>query len=92
MRNVNGSFIDNQIIIDQLGKSWNSFDDTQQRAIATAAAGTHRYNAFIALMQNYDKAVKYAEASLNSSGTALEKYERSLFVGAKCIENDYIFC
>lgn len=77
MRNVNGSFIDNQIIIDQLGKSWNSFDDTQQRAIATAAAGTHRYNAFIALMQNYDKAVKYAEASLNSSGTALEKYERS---------------
>ncbi len=77
MRNVNGSFIDNQIIIDQLGKSWNSFDDTQQRAIATAAAGTHRYNTFIALMQNYDKAVKYAEASLNSSGTALEKYERS---------------
>ena len=77
MRDANGAFIDNQIIIDQLGKSWDSFDSVQQRAIATAAAGMHRYNSFIALMQNYDKALQYTEASINSSGTALEKYERS---------------
>ena len=77
MRNTNNEFKSSEEILDTLGERWNTFDSMQQKAIATAVAGTYRYNSFLALMQNYDKVLKYTEASLNSTGTAMEKFNQS---------------
>ena len=74
LRNVNGTFRDSDEVLDEVGSRWNEFDNVQQHAIATAFAGTKQQEKFIALMANYETAMKYATTATNSTGTALEKY------------------
>lgn len=69
-----GTFREASDVIDELGKKWSNLENTQQSEIATAVAGTLQRERFITLMENYSQAVNLTEVSLNSSGSALEKF------------------
>ena len=74
LRDTTGDFRDIGEVIDEVGNKWKDFDGVQQRQIATAMAGTHQINTFIATMDNYGKVTEYTTEAMNSSGTAQEKY------------------
>lgn len=75
LRDTNGLFRDSGTVLDEVAAKWETFDNVQQHAIATAFAGTRQQEKFIVLMQNYGTALQYAEVAANSAGTAMEKYE-----------------
>lgn len=74
LRDAQNSFREFDEVLDETASRWTSFSDVQQRAIASAFSGTHHMNEFIILMENYDNALKYTEASMNSSGEAMQKF------------------
>lgn len=74
LRDTTGDFRNIGEVIDEVGNKWKDFDGVQQRQIATAMAGTHQINTFIATMDNYGKVTEYTTEAMNSSGTAQEKY------------------
>lgn len=77
MRDMNGQFISSEIVLDELGKKFNEFDSVTQRAIATQLGGTYQYEKVISLLSNYGDALKYAEISANSAGSAMQKFNES---------------
>lgn len=74
LRDEMGQFRDFNDVLNETAARWDSFSSISQNAIAQAFAGTHRRESFLVLMQNYQKAQQYAEASANSSGSAMERY------------------
>lgn len=74
LRDSNDSFREFDEVLDETASKWDLYSETQQRAIASAFAGTHHLNEFIVLMENYDNALKYAEISAESSGEAMQKF------------------
>ena len=61
-------------VLDDVGRRWNEFDTVEQAQIATAIAGVHQRNTFIAVMQNYDKVLEYTNKTMEASGTSAQKY------------------
>lgn len=74
LRGQNDLFRSSADVLDEVAARWNDFDNVQQHAIATAMAGTRQQEKLITLLSNYDSALKYTETSLNSAGTAVEKF------------------
>lgn len=75
LRDTEGQFREFDIVLDETASKWKTFDSVTQRAVAQAFAGTHHFNDFTVLMENYAKAQEYATLATNSSGEALQKYE-----------------
>lgn len=75
------SFRDFSDVLDEVGNNWDSYNDVQKHALATAFAGTRQQEKFIVLMENYGDALKYAEVAANSAGTAQEKYQEAVLSG-----------
>lgn len=89
-RESNNVFKESEVIIDEVGQKWSSFDSVTQRAVATAIAGTYQYSRFLNLMDGYSKVLEYTEVAQNSSGQAMEKfknYEESLTAKTKLLQN-----
>ena len=74
LRDTNKDFRDAQDILDDVAKGWANYDDLTKQALATAIAGTRQRESFLALMSNYDKALKLENSALNSNGKAMQKY------------------
>lgn len=75
LRDTNKDFRDAQDVLDDVAKGWANYDDLTKQALATAIAGTRQRENFLALMENYDKALKLEESALNSNGKAMQKYQ-----------------
>ena len=75
LRDTESQFREFDIVLDETASKWKTFDSVTQRAVAQAFAGTHHFNDFTVLMENYAKAQEYATLATNSSGEALQKYE-----------------
>lgn len=75
MRDTNNDFRASSDILDDINTKWDSFTSMEKSAIATAAAGTRQRENFLVLMENYGKALEYAEVAANSAGTAVQKFE-----------------
>lgn len=75
LREENGLFRDFGDVLDEVGEKWETFDNVQQHAIATAFAGTRQQEKFIVLMENYGDALNYANVAATSSGTAESKFD-----------------
>ena len=75
LRESSGEFRNFGTILDEVAGNWDNYGTVQQRAIAKAFAGTRQQENFLVLMENYDDALKYTEASMNSSGSAMEKFQ-----------------
>lgn len=65
-------------VLDEVASKWDSFSNVQQRAVATAFAGTMQQERFLVLMENYGTAMEYMDIAADSAGTASEKYEAYL--------------
>ena len=74
LRDTNKDFRDAQDVLDDVAKGWANYDDLTKQALATAIAGTRQRENFLALMENYDKALKLEESALDSNGKAMQKY------------------
>ena len=74
LRGVNGEFRNSSDVLDDVAARWDTFNDTERNAIATAMAGARNFEKFNVLMNNYGTAMKYAETSTKSAGTAIEKF------------------
>ncbi|WP_099467734.1 phage tail tape measure protein [Konateibacter massiliensis] len=74
LRDSMDTFRDFDEVLDETGANWGTYSDVQQRAIASAFAGVNHMENFLVLMNNYDTALRYTDASLNSSGQAMDKF------------------
>lgn len=74
LRDTNMSFRNTEDVLGEVASKWKTYTDVEKNAIATAIAGVRQRNNFIALMQNYDKALMLAGEALGSEGAAMEKY------------------
>lgn len=61
-------------LLDLLGSKWDSYTTAQQSEIATTIAGNYQRERFIALMEEWDRVLELEQVSLESSGSAMEKY------------------
>ncbi|MBO7732411.1 MAG: phage tail tape measure protein [Methanobrevibacter sp.] len=74
MRDSNLSFKDFSAILTEIAGRWQSLDNVSKKAIAGAFAGIRQQEAFVTLMENWDKYEDLLETSRNSKGTAEKKY------------------
>lgn len=74
LRDSTSEFRNMEDVLDEVGNKWSTFDSVAQAQIATAIAGTHRINTFVATMENYDTVLKYTEESQDAAGTSAQKY------------------
>lgn len=74
LRDTEGEFRSVSDVLDDVYAKWDSLTTVEKSAIATAAAGTRQRENFLVLMENYGKALEYAETATNSAGTAMEKF------------------
>lgn len=74
LRGVNGEFRNSSDVLDDVAARWDTFNDTERNAIATAMAGTRNFEKFNVLMSNYGTAMGYAAAATEAGGTAVEKF------------------
>lgn len=75
VRDAQGNFRDFSTILDDLNVKWKTMSNTEKIATAQTVAGVHRYNSFMALMNNYQVAVDATSTSLASQGSALKENE-----------------
>lgn len=61
-------------LLDYLGTRWDSYTTAQKSEIATTIAGTRQRERFLVLMDEYDRALELEQVSLESTGSAMEKY------------------
>ena len=86
MRNTNLEFRDFDEVLEEIGDSWDKYDNVTKNAIATAMAGTRQRESFLVLMENMDKYHDLIETSKDSKGTAEEKfltYQESMVAAQK---------
>ena len=74
LRDTEGEFRAVSDVLDDVYSKWDNLTTVEKSAIATAAAGTRQRENFLVLMENYGKALEYAETATNSAGTAMEKF------------------
>lgn len=78
LRNSKNEFRDLNELFGELSANWSKFNSVQQSAIATTAAGARQRNTFIGLIENWNKIQELTDVSLNSMGTAVQKYDNYL--------------
>lgn len=78
LRDSKNEFRDINELFTELSNNWSKFNSVQQSAIATTIAGARQRNTFIALIENWNKIQELTDVSLNSMGTAVQKYDNYL--------------
>ena len=85
-----GQLRDLQGIMNDLGPMWATLDRNHQAYIATVLAGNRQQSRFIALMDNYDRAMELVSISQNASGNTakqLRAYNTGLEASFKKLTN-----
>ena len=77
LRDNEGLFRNFGDVLDEVAGKWNTYDNVQQHAIATALAGTRQQEKLIVLLSNYGNAIEYANVAATSTGTAARKYQEA---------------
>lgn len=62
-------------VLDEIAGKWDSYSNVQQRQIATSVAGIRQAETFLALMENYDRALELQTVALESNGSAQRKFD-----------------
>ena len=75
LRDSKGTFRDFDDIIRDLHNNWSRFNEVEKSAIGKTLGGTYHKNVVLGLIQEYEDFQKLQDISLNSAGTAAERYE-----------------
>lgn len=73
---ANGEFRDFGDVISELNEKWGKLNQTEQKKIAIAFSGAKQYDAFLALMNNYNQMLDLITKSTESLGEAERQNER----------------
>ena len=79
-----------QDIMNELGPMWATLDRNHKAYIATTLAGNRQQSRFIALMDNYDRALELVDVSQNASGESakqLRAYNQGLEASFTALSN-----
>lgn len=90
LRNLDGTFRDTSRVLDELATKWNTFNNAQQSEIATVIAGVRQKENLLVLLSNYSTAQDLVTESINSTGSAMEKfniYQESTSAGMERVRN-----
>lgn len=74
IRDTNLHFKDFDEVLADIADKWESLDNVSKKAIANAFAGVRQQEAFVTLLENWDKYEDLLDTSRNSKGTAERKY------------------
>lgn len=74
LRETNGDFRNMEDVLDEVAAKWSALTNFERAGITAAIAGTRQREKFTILMENYGKALEYAEVATNSEGTAMKKF------------------
>ena len=78
LKDTNGQFRNlDQVFLD-ISQRWDSLTQTQQRYVATQAAGSRQQSRFIAMMSNYDRTVQLMDYANNSAGASNEQFGKTM--------------
>ena len=78
LKDTNGQFRNlDQVFLD-ISERWDSLTQTQQRYIATTAAGSRQQSRFIAMMSNYERTVQLMDYANNSAGASNEQFGKTM--------------
>ena len=75
LRDSKGTFRDFDDIIRDLHNNWSKFNEVEKSAIGKTIGGTYHRNVALAMIQDYEDFQKLQDISLNSAGTAAERYQ-----------------
>ena len=78
LKDANGQFRALDEVFLDISQRWDSLTQTQQRYIATTAAGSRQQSRFIAMMSNYDRTMQLMEYANNSAGASQEQFGKTL--------------
>ena len=71
-------FRDLDDVFMDISSKWDSLSQTQQRYIATIAAGSRQQSRFLAMVQNYDRLKELTDAAANSEDAATVQFNKTL--------------
>lgn len=78
LKDANGQFRDlDQVFLD-ISQRWDSLTQTQQRYVATTAAGSRQQSRFIAMMSNYERTLQLMDYANNSAGASNEQFGKTM--------------
>lgn len=78
LKDANGQFRDLDKVFLDISQRWNSLTQTQQRYVATTAAGSRQQSRFIAMMSNYERTVQLMDFANNSAGASNEQFGKTM--------------
>ena len=61
-----------------ISERWDGLSQTQQRYVATIAAGARQQSRFLAMVQNYDRLKELTDAAANSEGASEVQFSKTL--------------
>ena len=77
LKDTNGQFRELDKVFLDISQRWDGLTQTQQRYIATTAAGSRQQSRFIAMMDNYDRTMELVSAANNSAGASEEQFAKT---------------
>ena len=75
---TNGQFRDFDKVMLDISAKWDTLSQSQQRYIATVAAGSRQQSRFIAMVSDYDRTMQLMEAANNSTGASDEQFGKTM--------------
>lgn len=78
LKDANGQFRDLDQVFLEISQRWDSLTQTQQRYIATTAAGSRQQSRFIAMMSNYERTVQLMDYANNAEGASAKQFNKTL--------------
>ena len=78
LKDANGQFRELDKVFLDIAQRWDGLTQTQQRYIATTAAGSRQQSRFIAMMSNYARTTELMSYANDSAGASQEQFEKTL--------------
>ncbi|MCD8210496.1 MAG: phage tail tape measure protein [Prevotella sp.] len=76
LRDAQGQIKNLDVVIDELGNSWNNLDRNTQRYLATTIAGTRQQSRLIALLDDYDRTLELEAEATDSAGKSDAQFSK----------------
>lgn len=73
IKDASGQLKDMDVILDDLGSKWSTFDRATQTALAQVVGGVRQYNQIISLMNNWDSFKGNVDLARSSTGSLNEQ-------------------
>ena len=78
LKDTNGQFRDLDEVFLDISQKWDGLSQTQQRYIATVAAGSRQQSRFIAMMSDYERTMELMGYANNSAGASTTQFNKTL--------------